>query len=201
MPNRSLSLFFLLAVPLLPAQSGVPLTSADGNFELRATLPPASNRPLALRFRTRSGTGYRLQLSGPARGSLEDPGRRPGVLAAPLAAPPASGTPVSIRLVANGPRIQLEWNGTPLWDYTEKEAGIASSGAAAWEGPAATAVRAVQFTPLPPTPPSFAERYGPAVGQPAPPLVAVDQSGKRRDFASLRGPKGLWVLFFRSADW
>ena len=35
----------------------------------------------------------------------------------------------------------------------------------------------------------------------APPINAVDQSGEPRDFASLRGPKGLWILFTRSADW
>jgi hypothetical protein len=200
-PKRALPAMLLLAAPLLTAQSGVPLTAADGNFDLRATLPAASRAPLSLRFRVNSGAGYRIQLSGPARGSLDDPGRRPGLLASPMPAQPVSGPPATIRLVANGPRIQLEWNGTPLWEYTEKESGIPSAGATAWEGAAAKSVKDVQFSPLPPTPQSFAERYGPAVGQPAPPLVALDQSGKRRDFASLRGPKGLWILFIRSADW
>jgi hypothetical protein len=42
---------------------------------------------------------------------------------------------------------------------------------------------------------------GPAVGEKIPPFEAVDQNGQRRDFASLRGPRGLVLLFFRSADW
>lgn len=42
---------------------------------------------------------------------------------------------------------------------------------------------------------------GPAVGEKVPPFEAVDQNGQRRDFASLRGPRGLVLLFFRSADW
>lgn len=47
----------------------------------------------------------------------------------------------------------------------------------------------------------FASRYGPKVGAPAPAFRAPDQSGVQRDFASLRGPKGLFLLFVRSADW
>jgi peroxiredoxin len=46
-----------------------------------------------------------------------------------------------------------------------------------------------------------AESRGPAVGASIPPFTAVDSSGKTRDLASLTGPKGLWLLFFRSADW
>lgn len=49
-----------------------------------------------------------------------------------------------------------------------------------------------------PTPP--AER-GPAVGQPLPAFEARDQDGKPRTFESLRGEKGLVLLFYRSADW
>ena len=48
---------------------------------------------------------------------------------------------------------------------------------------------------------SFAERYGPAVGAPVPAFTAVDQSGASRTLQSLAGPKGTWLLFFRSADW
>ena len=47
----------------------------------------------------------------------------------------------------------------------------------------------------------FASRYGPKVGAPAPAIRAMDQSGVERDLAALRGPKGLFLLFFRSADW
>ena len=42
---------------------------------------------------------------------------------------------------------------------------------------------------------------GPAVGQPLPPFEAPDQDGRPRSFDSLRGPKGLVLVFFRSADW
>ena len=42
---------------------------------------------------------------------------------------------------------------------------------------------------------------GPAVGQPIPGFEAPDQDGRPRDFASLTGPKGLVLVFFRSADW
>ena len=42
---------------------------------------------------------------------------------------------------------------------------------------------------------------GPKVGESLPAFEAVDQSGRTRDFASLRGPKGLALLVFRSADW
>jgi hypothetical protein len=42
---------------------------------------------------------------------------------------------------------------------------------------------------------------GPAVGQPIPEFEAVDQSGRRQTFQTLRGPKGLLLLFHRSADW
>lgn len=42
---------------------------------------------------------------------------------------------------------------------------------------------------------------GPAVGQPLPAFEAPDQDGRTRDFESVRGPKGLVLLLFRSADW
>jgi len=42
---------------------------------------------------------------------------------------------------------------------------------------------------------------GPSLGQPLPALAAPDQDGRTRDFASLAGPKGLLLVFFRSADW
>ena len=42
---------------------------------------------------------------------------------------------------------------------------------------------------------------GPAVGQPIPRFEAPDQDGRRRDFASVTGPNGLVLVFFRSADW
>lgn len=38
-------------------------------------------------------------------------------------------------------------------------------------------------------------------GKAIPSFHALDQFGKERDFADLRGPNGLVMLFFRSADW
>jgi cytochrome oxidase Cu insertion factor (SCO1/SenC/PrrC family) len=39
------------------------------------------------------------------------------------------------------------------------------------------------------------------VGDRMPTFRAVDQFGTERDFANLKGPNGLVILFFRSADW
>jgi len=39
------------------------------------------------------------------------------------------------------------------------------------------------------------------VGSSLPPFRLVDQEGKFQDFQSLKGPKGLVLMFFRSADW
>jgi hypothetical protein len=46
-----------------------------------------------------------------------------------------------------------------------------------------------------------AGEWGPAVGQPLPAFEAPDQDGRPRSFGDLHGPKGLVLLFFRSADW
>ena len=42
---------------------------------------------------------------------------------------------------------------------------------------------------------------GPKVGQALPSFEATDQAGRARNFASLKGPNGLVLVFFRSADW
>jgi peroxiredoxin len=39
------------------------------------------------------------------------------------------------------------------------------------------------------------------VGAKIPLLRGIDQFGKERDFENLKGPKGLVILFYRSADW
>lgn len=39
------------------------------------------------------------------------------------------------------------------------------------------------------------------IGSKIPELSGVDQFGKRQTFNSLKGPDGLVLLFFRSADW
>lgn len=41
----------------------------------------------------------------------------------------------------------------------------------------------------------------PVVGQTLPPFELPDQDGRVRSFASLTGPEGLLLVFFRSADW
>jgi len=44
-------------------------------------------------------------------------------------------------------------------------------------------------------------KTGPAVGSKIPAFEAIDQHGRLQTFETLRGPKGLVLLFFRSADW
>ncbi len=57
----------------------------------------------------------------------------------------------------------------------------------------ADTIRVSSFEPL--------RSIGLAVGQRAPAISARDQFGRPRTLASLRGPKGTVLLFFRSADW
>lgn len=42
---------------------------------------------------------------------------------------------------------------------------------------------------------------GPAIGQALPSFEAKDALGAPRSFDSLKGPNGLVLVFFRSADW
>jgi cytochrome oxidase Cu insertion factor (SCO1/SenC/PrrC family) len=42
---------------------------------------------------------------------------------------------------------------------------------------------------------------GPSIGQHLIAFEAKDQNGARRSLDSLRGPNGLVLVFFRSADW
>jgi hypothetical protein len=42
---------------------------------------------------------------------------------------------------------------------------------------------------------------GPEVGETIPDIRTYDQHGKMRTFEDLRGPEGLLVLFYRTADW
>lgn len=44
-------------------------------------------------------------------------------------------------------------------------------------------------------------KIGPQVGAVVPPLSGVDQFGKTQTLESLSGPKGLMLVFNRSADW
>ncbi len=59
---------------------------------------------------------------------------------------------------------------------------------------------AAQSPPAPTLRPDPME-LGPQVGQTLPAFEARDQTGRLRNFASLKGPKGLVLVFFRSADW
>jgi hypothetical protein len=42
---------------------------------------------------------------------------------------------------------------------------------------------------------------GPNPGSTIPAFSAVDQTGRTRQLGDLTGPKGLMLVFFRSADW
>lgn len=44
-------------------------------------------------------------------------------------------------------------------------------------------------------------RLGPQVGEKVPDFALPDQHGRTRTLASLMGPKGLVLVFNRSADW
>jgi len=44
-------------------------------------------------------------------------------------------------------------------------------------------------------------QQGPAVGTRVPEFTAVDQTGANRTLASILGPQGAMLVFFRSADW
>lgn len=46
-----------------------------------------------------------------------------------------------------------------------------------------------------------ARDYGPAIGGKLPGFELKDQDGKTHTLASLLGPKGAVIVFFRSADW
>ncbi|MBI2686720.1 MAG: redoxin domain-containing protein [Acidobacteria bacterium] len=186
--------FLAILVAILPSLSA----QSGGNFEMRGEVPAGISAEL--RFRAQGALGYRVRFFGDGVGQLDDPGRREGLLAAP-ASPIAGGKPIAFRLTANGPKIELEIDGRPAWSYTEKVAAIPSIGAASFGPENGPLIRNLQLRALSDTPRSFAERYGPGIGERVPEFRAVDQAGKLQDLVSLRGPKGLWLLFVRSADW
>ena len=45
------------------------------------------------------------------------------------------------------------------------------------------------------------QKLGPQIGDPVPEFTLRDQNGQSRTLSSLIGPKGLMLVFFRSADW
>ena len=44
-------------------------------------------------------------------------------------------------------------------------------------------------------------KTGPAPGEKIPAFEAVDQNGVKQTLASIAGPKGAMLVFYRSADW
>ncbi len=50
-------------------------------------------------------------------------------------------------------------------------------------------------------PPVDTSKIGPQVGTAVPAFSAADQFGKPQTLASVMGPKGAMLVFFRSADW
>ena len=48
---------------------------------------------------------------------------------------------------------------------------------------------------------AVALKTGPGIGARIPSFAAPDQNGQNQTFASLKGPKGLVLMFVRSADW
>ena len=63
------------------------------------------------------------------------------------------------------------------------------------------AIFALSLTHLASANEEHAANWGPKVGTTAPMLEAEDQAGKTQTLNSLRGPKGLLVVFNRSVDW
>lgn len=52
-----------------------------------------------------------------------------------------------------------------------------------------------------PEPPYASAPRGPAIGERLPDFELADQAGRMRTFESLKGPRGLVLVFFQSADW
>jgi peroxiredoxin len=48
---------------------------------------------------------------------------------------------------------------------------------------------------------AVAIQTGPDVGKKIPSFEAQDQNGKTQTLASIAGPKGAMLVFYRSADW
>jgi hypothetical protein len=59
---------------------------------------------------------------------------------------------------------------------------------------------AMPQTSAPPSLPDV-QKLGPQVGSRVPEFTLVDQTGQSRTLASLMGPNGVMLVFFRSADW
>jgi len=62
-------------------------------------------------------------------------------------------------------------------------------------------VRADAQQPAAQLPLPVVQKLGPQVGARVPDFTLFDQAGQRRSLQSLMGPKGLMLVFSRSADW
>ena len=63
------------------------------------------------------------------------------------------------------------------------------------------AAHATAQQPTPPTALPDVQKLGPQVGTRVPDFSLIDQRGQSRTLSSLMGPKGLMLVFYRSADW
>lgn len=66
--------------------------------------------------------------------------------------------------------------------------------------PASLPIQAMQQASTPPPLPDV-QKLGPQAGDHVPDFTLLDQNGRSRTLTSLMGPKGLMLVFFRSADW
>jgi len=82
----------------------------------------------------------------------------------------------------------------------EQSKGFVGSFAASCLAFGLVAGAAPQQTSTPAMPPDV-QRLGPQVGTRVPDFTLLDQQGQSRTLASLMGPKGLMLIFYRSADW
>jgi hypothetical protein len=89
-----------------------------------------------------------------------------------------------------------------VWDIVNdgKPAGRVEFTLARKDAPSAQPA-AAEVAPEEVVTPVPVDRRGPARGTKIPAFRASDQHGAARDFGSLTGPKGLVLLFVRSADW
>jgi cytochrome oxidase Cu insertion factor (SCO1/SenC/PrrC family) len=56
-----------------------------------------------------------------------------------------------------------------------------------------------QVSPAPALP--DVQKLGPQIGERVPDFTLTDQHGQPRTLASLMGPRGVMLVFYRSADW
>jgi HEAT repeat protein len=112
----------------------IALDGEHGDFELRLEArikgPGSPNGGIYLRSSRTAGVGYQADLGSAYYGCLYDEVRRNRMLA--YANPKQeieTGQWIGYRIRCEGPRIRIWINGTQTVDYTEKEPGIATTGA------------------------------------------------------------------------